>query len=116
MSAETDVVAKRVASGVFYLLPQCVAMQTKGEMRRKCNSFSDLDGQLRLYDDQYMDTLQDHIEMNPNGCDALSLQRHSDCYRAWPSSQTSLLLLRQHNFKLKVYYTSVDNCVHCNKR
>lgn len=117
---------KCVASEVFYLLPHCAEKQTKGEMRRKYNSFHDLRGHFRLHDDLSMDSLQEQIEMNPNGSDALSLQRHNrdgtddddivDCFRAWPSSQALLLLLRPHNFKLKVYYTSVDNCVHCNKR
>lgn len=92
-------------------------MQTKGQMRREYNSFSDLSRQFRMYDDRSVDSLQDHIEMNPNGCDELSLQQsHDDFCTSWPSSQASLLLLRQHNFKLKVYYSNVGNCVHCNKR
>ncbi|XP_034485840.1 GTPase-activating protein RacGAP84C [Drosophila innubila] len=95
-------------------------MQSRDRTRREYNSYNDLSRQFRWYDEQSMDSLEDRIEMNPNGCD------DNDCYTASPSPspnpspspslQPSLMLLRQHNFKLKVYYSNVGNCVHCNKR
>ncbi|XP_030559345.1 GTPase-activating protein RacGAP84C isoform X2 [Drosophila novamexicana] len=92
-------------------------MQTKDRLRREYNSYNDLSREFRMYDEQSMDSLLDdrlRIHMNPNGSDELSLQRDDFYASAYP--QSPQLLLRQHNFKLKVYYSNVGNCVQCNKR
>ncbi|XP_017874567.1 PREDICTED: GTPase-activating protein RacGAP84C isoform X1 [Drosophila arizonae] len=96
-------------------------MQAKDRLRREYSSFNDLSRQFRMYDEQSIDSLLDdrlRIHMNPNGSDDISLQR-DDCYTPiYPAAQpqSPLLLLRQHNFKLKAYYSNVGNCVQCNKR
>lgn len=91
-------------------------MQAKDRLRREYNSFNDLSRQFRMYDEQSIDSLLDdrlRIHMNPNGSDDISLQLPN---YATAQPQSPLLLLRQHNFKLKAYYSNVGNCVQCNKR
>ncbi|XP_017848767.2 GTPase-activating protein RacGAP84C [Drosophila busckii] len=90
---------------------------SKDRTRREYNSYNDLSRQFCMYDDQSMDSLQDRwrIDMNPNGSTDLSLAR-TECYTPCSPYPQSTLLLRQHNFKQKAYYSNVGNCVHCKKR
>ncbi|EDW81328.1 uncharacterized protein Dwil_GK12006 [Drosophila willistoni] len=86
-------------------------------MLRQCSSYDDLSERFRMFDGQSLDSLQDRIEMNPNGrgLGSLSVDAIDDCYTI-TCSQSHSGLLREHNFKVKSYYYNGGHCVHCKKR
>ncbi|XP_017037592.1 GTPase-activating protein RacGAP84C [Drosophila kikkawai] len=88
-------------------------MQNKMRLLREYSSYDDLSAHFRMYGSQSLDSLQDHVDMNPSGSDGLSTEG-LDYYPTCAQSHSGLL--REHNFKLKSYYYNVGHCVHCRKR